>query len=218
MQFCQTRSHAIALFNTTCELHWEGGLHEEWRGFLLQSTSISQGFRAPNMDVRILQFPKRENPPTKTSNRACIAGKPVAHISSTHVASIPKKVSKVSTRKLVAVTLITEFLRLLHSTYRKRLIDSLRITQTWHYIPHMRQMHCRTWTICAKHGAFSITRKAFGLRPSDQSCHPETWIHLDFVNWSNTLSMQSAWAAHFLERTTRGMLTRESQKTYQWNH
>ena len=46
----------------------------------------------------------------------------------------------------------------------------------------------RFWKV-SKHGAFSIPRKALGLRPNDQSCHHETWIHLQFVdlnsNWSN---------------------------------
>ena len=27
-----------------------------------------------------------------------------------------------------------------------------------------------------------------GLRPTDQSCHHETWLHLDFVDWRNTQS------------------------------
>ena len=42
-----------------------------------------------------------------------------------------------------------------------------------------------------KHGAFSIPRKALGLRPNDQSCHHETWLHLDFVDWSNKWSNQA---------------------------
>ena len=41
----------------------------------------------------------------------------------------------------------------------------------------------------SKHDAFSVPRKALGLRPNDQSCNYETWIHLHFVNlnsnWSN---------------------------------
>ena len=39
----------------------------------------------------------------------------------------------------------------------------------------------RFWRV-NKHGAFSIPRKHLGLRPSDQSCHHETWLHLDFVD------------------------------------
>ena len=35
---------------------------------------------------------------------------------------------------------------------------------------------------------FSIRRKILGLRPTDQSCHHETWLHLDFVDWRSTLS------------------------------
>ena len=38
------------------------------------------------------------------------------------------------------------------------------------------------------HGAFSIPRKTFGLRPTDQSCHHETWLHLDFVDWPSNQS------------------------------
>ena len=41
-----------------------------------------------------------------------------------------------------------------------------------------------------KHGAFSIPRKTLGLRPNDQSCHHETWLHPDFVDWSKTWSKQ----------------------------
>ena len=39
-----------------------------------------------------------------------------------------------------------------------------------------------------KQGAFSIPRKTLDLRPNDQSCHHETWLHLDFVDWRNTCS------------------------------
>ena len=30
---------------------------------------------------------------------------------------------------------------------------------------------------------FSIPHEALGLRPADQSCHHESWPHLDFVGW-----------------------------------
>ena len=30
--------------------------------------------------------------------------------------------------------------------------------------------------------------KVLGPRPKDQSCHHETWLHLDFVDWRNTRS------------------------------
>ena len=50
----------------------------------------------------------------------------------------------------------------------------------------------RCWEV-HKHGAFSIPRKSLGLRPTDQSCHHETWLHLDFVDWSNTWSNQGAY-------------------------
>ena len=50
----------------------------------------------------------------------------------------------------------------------------------------------RFWKV-NKHGAFSIPRKTLGLRPNDQSCHHETWLHLDFVDWSNTRSKQDVY-------------------------
>ena len=45
----------------------------------------------------------------------------------------------------------------------------------------------RYWKV-RTHGAFSIPRKTLGLRPTDQSCHHETWLHLDFVDWRSTQS------------------------------
>ena len=47
-----------------------------------------------------------------------------------------------------------------------------------------------------KHGAFSIPQKTLGLRPTDQSCHHETWLHPDFVDWSNTWSKQDSYEQH----------------------
>ena len=32
-------------------------------------------------------------------------------------------------------------------------------------------------------GAFSNPHEALCLRPTDQSCHHEAWLHLDFVEW-----------------------------------
>ena len=43
----------------------------------------------------------------------------------------------------------------------------------------------RYWKV-RMHGAFSIPRKTPGLRPTDQSCHHETRLHLDFVGWRNS--------------------------------
>ena len=40
-QLYQTWSYAIALFNTfTCDTYWESDVHEDWRGFILQSVPI----------------------------------------------------------------------------------------------------------------------------------------------------------------------------------
>ena len=30
-----------------------------------------------------------------------------------------------------------------------------------------------------------LLRGALGIRPTDQSCHHEAWLHLDFVEWRN---------------------------------
>ena len=40
LPFHQTRSHAIALFNTLPDLYWESGIHEDWRGVILQGIFI----------------------------------------------------------------------------------------------------------------------------------------------------------------------------------
>ena len=53
----------------------------------------------------------------------------------------------------------------------------------------------RFWKV-RTHGAFSIPRKTLGLRPTDQSCHHETWLHLDFVDWSNTWSKKGDYDRH----------------------
>ena len=45
----------------------------------------------------------------------------------------------------------------------------------------------RYWKV-RMHGAFSIPRKNLVLRPNDQSCHRETRLHLDFVDWRSTQS------------------------------
>ena len=50
----------------------------------------------------------------------------------------------------------------------------------------------KVWKV-NKHGAFTIPRKSFGLCPTDQSCHHETWLHLYFADWSNTWSKQIAY-------------------------
>ena len=68
------------------------------RYFNHQGYSVLYLSQIRNMDVRIRLIPMRENPPTITANKEC-AGKPVAHFSRTHVASIPEKVSDGGTRK-----------------------------------------------------------------------------------------------------------------------
>ena len=65
--------------------------------------------RICTMDVRIFLIPKWEHPPTINANEERSTGKPVAHFSRTHVASISEEVSEASTGKPVAVTLTTEY-------------------------------------------------------------------------------------------------------------
>ena len=45
----------------------------------------------------------------------------------------------------------------------------------------------RYWKV-RMHADFSIPCTTLGLRPTDQSCHHETWPHLDFVDWRSTQS------------------------------
>ena len=65
-------------------------------------------------------------------------------------------------------------------------------TPLWDLDPSRTVGSQRFWKV-NKHGVFSIPRKSLGLRPTDQSCHHETWSHLDFVDWSNTWSKQNAY-------------------------
>ena len=110
--------------HTTCDMYWESGIHEDWRGFILQS--FPKGYRESysrqicNMDVRILLIPKRQNPPTIKANKARSTRKLVARISGIHVASIPEKVSDGSTGKIVAVPLITAFQVYFTQQFRKK--------------------------------------------------------------------------------------------------
>ena len=53
----------------------------------------------------------------------------------------------------------------------------------------------RFWKLI-KQGAFSIPRQALGLRSSDQSCHHETWLHLQFVEWRNQWNHQAHYSVN----------------------
>ena len=66
-----------------------------------------------------------------------------------------------------------------------------------------------------KHGAFSIPRKALGLRPNDQSCHHETWLHLDFVDWSNKWSNQAYYNGNIRLKERPADSSYRTQTTYQ---
>ena len=54
--------------------------------------------------------------------------------------------------------------------------------------------------------------KAFGLRPNDQSCHHETWFHLDFVDWRNTRSQHGEHDRRILLKERPAPLHRGAQK------
>ena len=49
----------------------------------------------------------------------------------------------------------------------------------------------RHWKV-RLHGAFSIPRDVLGLRPTDQRCHHEAWLHLDFVRQRILLKERSS--------------------------
>ena len=53
-------------------------------------------------------------------------------------------------------------------------------------------------------GAFSIPRDGLGLRPTDQSCHHEAWLHLDSVG-----------QRILLKRTVVAVPLRQEERTYQ---
>ena len=104
LQFHQTRSHAIALFNTLSAICIEMKTGEDYTA----KYTHPQGYRKSysrqicNMDVRIFVISMREKPADHPSDQSATR-KLVAHISRTRVASISKKITERSTRKLVAV-------------------------------------------------------------------------------------------------------------------
>ena len=133
----KTRSHAIAFFqHTSCELYWESGVHEDWRGFILQSIPILQvsarrtraefaTWTSGSTQSRSEKFADHQSEPSAKY------GKPVAHFSRTHVASSPKKVSEVSTGKLVTVTLIAEFQVYFTQPSRKKTRIARKPSKDW---------------------------------------------------------------------------------------
>ena len=46
----------------------------------------------------------------------------------------------------------------------------------------------RHWKV-RLHGAFSVPHEVLDLRPTDQSCHHEGWLHFDFVGWHDVQPM-----------------------------
>ena len=109
LQFYQTRSHAIALFNTLPAICIEK---------VVAQYTNPQGYRESyprqicNMEVRILLIPKKQHPPTIKANEARSTRKLVARIS--------KKLTERSTWRLVAVTSITEYKAYLTQQFRQK--------------------------------------------------------------------------------------------------
>ena len=64
----------------------------------------------------------------------------------------------------------------------------------------------RHWKV-RLHGAFSFPRDVLGLRPTDQSCHHEAWLHLDFVGVARR-------TAPNVRNMIKGFLLRERSSPY----
>ena len=68
-------------------------------------------------------------------------------------------------------------------------------------------------------GAFSIPCKTPGLRPTDQSCHHETWLHLDYVDWCSTQSHHDEDDRRiFLKERPTACPCGQQKRTYQRSH
>ena len=100
----------------------KSGLYEDWQGFLLQSTPIPKvtASRHGRHDPSNLEAGKIRRPSKRTERQ--VQGKLVAHISKTHLTNILKKITGLSTMKLVVVTLITEFKVYLTQQSKKKII------------------------------------------------------------------------------------------------
>ena len=66
----------------------------------------------------------------------------------------------------------------------------------------------RHWKVLL-HGAFSILHEALGgIRLTDQSCHHEAWLHLDFVGWHDEQPQR--------EKHDRRILLKERSAPYRY--
>ena len=124
LQFYQTRSHAITLFNTLPAICFEKVVYMKTGEELY--CKVHQSPRLPRVVLTPSSRHGRQdqpNPDARKSldhqaNSVC-TGKPVAHFSRTHVVNITERVSDVCTWKPVAVTLITEVQVYLTQPFRK---------------------------------------------------------------------------------------------------
>ena len=58
-----------------------------------------------------------------------------------------------------------------------------------------------------QHGAFPVRHEALGIRQTDQSCHHEVWLHLDFVD-------RCARATNSLERTFSAVPLQQTERSH----
>ena len=115
LQFYQTRSHAIALFNTPPAICIEKVVYmktgEDLYCKVHQSPRLPRVVLTPNLqhgrqDPSKLEA--RKSADNQSEQSAKYEETRRSHLE-THVASISKKITELNTRKFVAVTMITEF-------------------------------------------------------------------------------------------------------------
>ena len=72
----------------------------------------------------------------------------------------------------------------------------------------------RYWKV-RLHGGFSIQHEALGLLLTLQSCHPETFLHLVFVDWQDGQSHREKYNRRILLRTFCALPLRPAVKAHQ---
>ena len=138
LQFYQTRSLAIATFNTLPAICVEKVVHmktgEDKNCSVYQSPSRTH---AEFASWTLESFSSRsENPSTIKANKARSTRKLVARISRTLVESISKKITERSEGKLVAVTLITEVKVYFTQQFRKMTLIVKGLTEQFENHPN----------------------------------------------------------------------------------
>ena len=75
----------------------------------------------------------------------------------------------------------------------------------------------RYWKV-RLHGALSIPHEAPCLRPTDQSCHHKTLLHLDFVEARRSVTTRKVQSKDPLKRTSCAVPLRPAEKAHQRYH